>query len=740
MTEVGNDATLHINMYPAIVDCEASVKVYFTTTDEEKHRAMTEAPQHMLQYRVYFYGGTTYMWEIGTGPIPSEVRTWPALTHVGDLPAAVMQKALLDAAARRLHDDGFESIPTRPPSPMLFFRRQTNLVKRAFAELDDDDAGLFPVVRVQSTVLDGDWVSPGAVALILDSQTVNELRLPLSTLIDASCDLVNSGFNWDHQPNCTCPNDESTSGFAGRLVRHQLPDSVVLREGGLEKTIPVTCVSPIITRPVLEQYIANLLSKQLPAVHSLLDRQLSRYRDPLQQWKRLATFGQHLEPLEMFPGVRASLGSAIEVDGEVGGPWLAVPQAQPQIAFKFGKNVFAASSGAGLTRHGPYDEHIERVDPIKIVILAPSTMAQSARRLLKVLTEGVGHVKGFKQRFRLQSCIVSLALFQGQDADAHRRAAVDAATSGAQLVFLLTRARDRYLPIGQDPYRVVRVVLLGSGIAVQAVQEERLTVPDSQLRWTAANFTSTAYAKVGNVPYVLHDPGGTSEIVVGIGRTDVHDGISGKPQQILGVAAAFRQDGDFLFAGSTVPVFNFDQYETRLEALLRDVVSQYEEEQGIQLKRLTVHAFKKTGRRELNATRAALGGRDIEFALVHVNRDSPLWLAGQPGSGEIVLPSAGTTVGLGALDRLLVTGAAGPLDRHPLRLTVDRGSTFQDMHRILEQIYGFTMVSWRSLNQSREPASILYGRLLAQKVGELMPYGLHPDVVSGALSRRPWFL
>src|SRR5206468_3153769 len=115
------------------------------------------------------------------------------------------------------------------------------------------------------------------------------------------------------------------------------------------------------------------------------------------------------------------------------------------------------------------------------------------------------------------------------------------------------------------------------------------------------------------------------------------------------------------------------------------------------------------------------------------------WLL-QLREGHIALPEPGTTVYLSERDRLLVTGAAGTLDRHPIRLTLDDGSTYRDMDRITQQAYGFTFVSWRSLKQSREPASILYGRLLAQKVRDLMPYGLHPNTVSGALSRLPWFL
>jgi hypothetical protein len=45
----------------------------------------------------------------------------------------------------------------------------------------------------------------------------------------------------------------------------------------------------------------------------------------------------------------------------------------------------------------------------------------------------------------------------------------------------------------------------------------------------------------------------------------------------------------------------------------------------------------------------------------------------------------------------------------------------------------------RSYFKTHEPSSILYGRLLAEKVGQLEPYGFQPERAI-AIGDKPWFL
>jgi hypothetical protein len=61
------------------------------------------------------------------------------------------------------------------------------------------------------------------------------------------------------------------------------------------------------------------------------------------------------------------------------------------------------------------------------------------------------------------------------------------------------------------------------------------------------------------------------------------------------------------------------------------------------------------------------------------------------------------------------------------------------MDRLTWQVHGLTATSWRGFHRAHEPSTILYGRLLAQKVGQLTPYNFQPDVAA-VIGDRPWFL
>jgi hypothetical protein len=107
--------------------------------------------------------------------------------------------------------------------------------------------------------------------------------------------------------------------------------------------------------------------------------------------------------------------------------------------------------------------------------------------------------------------------------------------------------------------------------------------------------------------------------------------------------------------------------------------------------------------------------------------------------GTIQKPPKGTVVGLAPNDRLLITTDGKGLPR-PLRLTLDPSSKVLEMDRLVDQAYGFTGLSWRTFNRTHDPSTILYGRLLAQKIGALLPHGFDPTLANAGLGEKPWFL
>jgi argonaute-like protein implicated in RNA metabolism and viral defense len=378
-------------------------------------------------------------------------------------------------------------------------------------------------------------------------------------------------------------------------------------------------------------------------------------------------------------------------------------------------------------------------------VICPQVVEREGRRLQRALIDGVGRVVGFERRFQLKSFRAELRPFADDDVTGYRTAAseasrADAAGRTVDIVYVVTRRADKGALHGSNRYLAAKAVLANAGVASQAVTVETLQQPESGFQWTLDQIVLQCYAKLGNIAYALHDPDGKRELVLGVGRSDVQRSAEGGREQLFGAAVAFRQDGDFLFAGST-PVVTADEYEKRLTKLIRDFVDRFTSSEGRPPERIVIHLFKRTGRQEVRAVQAALADTSIEWALLHVNRDTPLWLVEVDGQAVAAAP-VGTVVRLSAGDHLLMTGTdriGKARNPHPLRLTLDRNSTFTDMDRLTWQVFAFTAVTMRSYFKTHEPSSILYGRLLAEKVGLLEAYGFQPERAI-TIGDKPWFL
>ena len=62
------------------------------------------------------------------------------------------------------------------------------------------------------------------------------------------------------------------------------------------------------------------------------------------------------------------------------------------------------------------------------------------------------------------------------------------------------------------------------------------------------------------------------------------------------------------------------------------------------------------------------------------------------------------------------------------------------MDRLVSQAYGLTKTTYRGFLQGNEPSPLVFGRLLAEKVEQLVPYGFNPATTAGPLGERPWFI
>lgn len=584
---------------------------------------------------------------------------------------------------------------------------------------------------------------PGGVALIVDQWVEHRLPVPLNQLVDCGIEALGLRVRWHHRKGCGC--SDRRSGDAGRIVGGNPRGTVTVVDAGVEREAPAACLMPHASERMLAKYMASLNGRSEHDINAGLRRVLGEFSEVNPRWQKLEKTARGLGELTVFPEVTANIAMPLLVPQRQNLAGMQQPVALETVAegtlnFGYGAPKLAASAAQGLSRHGPYDEHQPRHSSLRGIVVAPRGFQTDAQRLRTVLADGVQSFGGLRERYNLDAVELDVQLFDGSGPDAYRAGVLAAAKSSPDIVFVVIQHADRYAKRGQNPYLAAKAALGSAGISSQAITIETLRQPDSSLRWIADSVSLAAYAKVGNVPYVLHDPNGGRELVLGVGRADIYDPEFGRRRQRFGASVAVRQDGDFLFSGSTTPVFSDDDYETALAKLLDGAIKTYETGQGGLPERLIVYLFKNTGRRELYAIKKAIGDRNIDFALLHVNRDSPLWLVDRAGQ-QVRAPQRGTHVAVSPRDRLIVTGdPTRPGAAHPLRLILDNHSTYRDMSRLVRQAYGFTKTSYRTFLPSNEPSPILFGRLLADKLVELAPYGFDPTTAAGPFGHKPWFL
>jgi hypothetical protein len=734
--------SLYLNALPLEVTGAESATVSSLDRDADRDVELSRSRDRGRVWQHYAYREKSYAWPLNGGALPAAFQADGEAVGVTDLPGAVVAFAGREAAVGKLQEVGFELRRNSIGTPARMSRRQVNLAHKVLADLPDG-VGAFAALALQGLPLVDDGRIPGGVALVVDQWVEHRLPVALDTLAQAGIDVMGLRVRWQHRDGCGCP--AGRVGDAGRVVGGDPSGEVSLLDAGIASDAPAGCLTPHANESMLVKYLASLSGTAEPFIAERLRAALGEFSEVGDRWARLETTAKNLGELVLFPGVTAMVQMPLDVPERTHLAMQLRPLALPAVAnttlnFAYGAPKLAPSAAKGLSQHGPYDEHQARVGAVNAVIVAPKAFVDDARRLRKVLTEGVQGFDGVAGRFHLDSFDADIETFEGLGPDAYKAAVLGASRSEPDIVFFVIQHADRYARRGQNPYYASKAALGSASMPSQAITIEKLRQSDGNLRWIADSLSLASYAKIGNVPYVLHDPDGGRELVLGIGRADIYDPNAGRRLQRFGASVAVRQDGDFLFSGSTTPVSEEDDYEEAMATLVRGAIDTYETEQGVSLDRLVVYVFRNTGRREFYAVRKAIGKRAIEFALIHVNRDSPLWLV-QRDNGSVHAPARGTQVALSLGDRLVITGdPSKPGAAHPLRLRLDDHSTYRMMNRLVKQAFGFTQTSYRTFLPSNEPSPILFGRLLAEKLVELAPYGFDPATAAGPFGRNPWFV
>ncbi len=269
-----------------------------------------------------------------------------------------------------------------------------------------------------------------------------------------------------------------------------------------------------------------------------------------------------------------------------------------------------------------------------------------------------------------------------------------------------------------DVYYKLKELLLDNNITSQVIFKENINNPS--FNYFLPNIGIALLAKLGGIPWRLYRPI-KNDLVVGIGA----DRSMVAENRFVGSAFSFRNDGKFK---------SFNAFEKEnvaaLANSLKDAIEQYiDETEGFE--RLIIHYYKKMSWEEEMPIRSVLNRLDISLPYIVVTINDTL-------SKDYVLfdslfdgkmPQSGTFVKTKWNEFLLCNNTrysqntGTRIESFPLPIKIKLHSSnyekindINTVRELIDQVYQFSRMYWKSVRQRNMPVTIEYSELIAKMI------------------------
>lgn len=319
-----------------------------------------------------------------------------------------------------------------------------------------------------------------------------------------------------------------------------------------------------------------------------------------------------------------------------------------------------------------------------------------------------------------------------------------------QLILKSFDPQTRYIAIYISPYtkaetdpdkwRVyyqVKEELLKYSITSQAIDKAKIGITGYKLY--LPNIAIAILAKLDGVPWRLQRSV-YNELIVGVGAFK-H---IGSEEKFIGSAFCFSNDGHFQ---------GFECYEesdtTLLAGSIRKAVKKYRS-QNQEVQRLVIHFYKAMSRKELEPIVEHLNDLelDIPVIIITVNKTESKDFVLFDTNCKDLIPVSGTFISIGKNQFLLCNntrygnGATEKIEGFPfpirLRITATDENLLEDeqlVKDLIDQVYQFSRMYWKSVKQQNLPVTIKYPEMLA----EIFPHFENKTIPSFGKDNL-WFL
>lgn len=406
---------------------------------------------------------------------------------------------------------------------------------------------------------------------------------------------------------------------------------------------------------------------------------------------------------------------------------------------RFGEEKTHFNPYSGLKEHGP--NKFTDIQNIKFIFVFHAEDRDYANKLYGYLTKGFKGFPGLQQFVGIPLNLdkdKSITFTNGEDPVPEIKSKLAETVfdeANHYFAFYISRVKkDDTDQIKRDFYYQIKKLLLEKNIGSQAIFRDNITNP--YFNYYLPNISIALLAKLGGVPWRLSRPI-KHDLVVGVGAFRTGG------ETFLGTAAAFKNDGTFC---------NFDAQKvegtTNLVTFIKDALNSASSLE-LDLKRLVVHFYKDMSEKEEKAIIEALAtqGINLPYVVLSITTDSDYIPYDLSFNGK--MPVSGTCVKLRNGHYVLCnntrySNSVGvKIDDFPLPINIKISKTNddriseEDERLLIDQVYQFSRMYWRSIKQKGVPVTVLYSQKFAEFSSQAE--GLE-QLNNDTVKRSLWFL
>ena len=337
-----------------------------------------------------------------------------------------------------------------------------------------------------------------------------------------------------------------------------------------------------------------------------------------------------------------------------------------------------------------------------------------------------------KEVFHFNNINFIVKTIEGKSVDSYKSVLYDDDLQNCDLIYIVVNKEQEKLEPKFSPYYVSKAKFIGNGIPTQDIQIE--TIRQNLNPHTMSNIALNSYAKLGGTAWTIEKEDKLKdELIIGIGSTVTDEG-----KYVLGIAQVFHNDGRYM-TGDCSPLSTFENYAENLENHLYSILQPLLKQMNSSGKfRLIFHLFKSASEKyeiqAVNNLQKRFAEYDFELALVHLAYGHNFRFYYNDGKYDT---NQGTYLQLSSNTALLHFVKNSDL---PLKIDIDKRSSFTSLFYIAKQIYWFSHLSHRSYIPSKRTVTLMYPSLMARITEELKKVDGWDYERLNAVSDKLWFI